>query len=33
MKIEPNFHDGMREMEVLEAGLRSAESGRMVDIV
>jgi predicted dehydrogenase len=31
-KIEPNFYDGMKEMEVLEAGLRSAETGRTVEL-
>ena len=31
-KVEPNFYDGMKEMEVLEAGLRSAETGKMVDL-
>ena len=31
-KIEPNFYDGMKGMEVLEAGLRSAETGKTVDI-
>jgi predicted dehydrogenase len=31
-KIEPNFYDGMKGMEVLEAGLRSAETGKAVDI-
>jgi predicted dehydrogenase len=31
-KIEPNFYDGMKEMEVLEAGLRSAETGKMVEL-
>jgi predicted dehydrogenase len=31
-KIEPSFYDGMKEMEVLEAGLRSAETGKTVDI-
>jgi predicted dehydrogenase len=31
-KIEPNFYDGMKEMEVLEAGLRSAETGKTVDL-
>jgi len=29
-KIEPNFYDGMKEMEVLEAGLTSAETGRKI---
>jgi predicted dehydrogenase len=31
-KIEPNFHDGLKEMEVLEAGLRSAETGKTVQV-
>jgi len=31
-KIEPNFLDGMKEMEVLDAGLRSAETGKVVEI-
>ena len=31
-KIEPNFYDGMKEMEVLEAGLRSAETGKAVEL-
>ena len=31
-KIEPSFYDGMKEMEVLEAGLRSAETGRAVEL-
>jgi predicted dehydrogenase len=31
-KIEPNFYDGMKEMEVLEAGLRSAETGKVVEL-
>jgi predicted dehydrogenase len=31
-KIEPNFYDGMKEMEVLEAGLHSAETGKTVAI-
>jgi predicted dehydrogenase len=31
-KIEPNFYDGMKGMEVLEAGLRSAETGKAVEI-
>jgi predicted dehydrogenase len=29
-EIEPNFRDGVRIMEVLEAGVRSAETGREV---
>ena len=31
-KIEPSFHDGMKEIEVLEAGLKSAETGRTVEL-
>ena len=31
-KIEPNFYDGMKELEVLEAGLRSAETGKAVEL-
>ena len=31
-RIEPSFYDGMKEMEVLEAGLRSAETGKTVEI-
>jgi predicted dehydrogenase len=31
-KIEPNFRDGWKEMEVLEAGLRSAETGKAVEL-
>jgi predicted dehydrogenase len=31
-KIEPNFYDGMKEMEVLDAGLRSAETGKVVEL-
>ena len=31
-KIEPNFYDGMKGMEVLEAGLRSAETGKVVEL-
>jgi predicted dehydrogenase len=30
--IEPNFYDGMKCLEVLEAGLRSAQTGKRVDI-
>jgi predicted dehydrogenase len=29
-KIEPNFQDGLKEMEILEAGLKSAETGKQV---
>ncbi|NJN96526.1 MAG: Gfo/Idh/MocA family oxidoreductase [Anaerolineales bacterium] len=28
--IAPNFYDGMKEMEVLEAGLKSAETGQKI---
>ena len=31
-KIEPNFYDGMKEMEVLDAGLLSAETGKTVEL-
>lgn len=31
-EIHPNFHDGLACMRVLEAGLRSAESGHRVDL-
>jgi predicted dehydrogenase len=31
-KVEPNFYDGMKAMEVLEAGLESAETGRRIDL-
>ena len=31
-KIEPNFYDGMKELEVLDAGLRSAETGKAVEL-
>ena len=31
-KIEPNFRDGWKELEVLEAGLRSAETGKAVEL-
>ncbi|HEY9595313.1 MAG TPA: Gfo/Idh/MocA family oxidoreductase [Spirochaetia bacterium] len=31
-KIEPSFYDGMKEMEVLEAGLASAESGKAIEL-
>jgi len=31
-KIEPNFYDGMKAMQVLDAGLKSAEEGRKVGI-
>ncbi|MFN2199246.1 MAG: Gfo/Idh/MocA family protein [Anaerolineales bacterium] len=32
MGIEPNFYDGLREMEILAGGLQSAESGQKVDV-
>jgi len=31
-KIEPNFYDGMKCMEVLEAGQKSAQTGKRVDL-
>jgi predicted dehydrogenase len=31
-KIEPSFYDGMKEIEVLEAGLKAAETGRTVEL-
>ena len=31
-KIEPNFYDGMKGMQVIEAGLESARSGKLVRI-
>lgn len=31
--IEPNFYDGMKAMEVLDAGLRSAETGKRIDLI
>jgi hypothetical protein len=31
-KIEPNFYDGMKELEVLEAGLKSAETGKAIEL-
>ena len=30
--IEPNFEDGLKEMEVLDAALKSAETGKKVEI-
>ncbi len=30
--IEPNFYDGMKGMEVLEAGLKSAETGKRIEL-
>jgi predicted dehydrogenase len=29
-KITPNFYDGMKAMQVLEAGLKSAATGQKV---
>lgn len=31
-KVEPSFYDGLKEVEVLVAGMKSAESGRRVEI-
>lgn len=31
-KIEPNFYDGMRVMQILEAGLQSAAEGRRIEL-
>jgi len=31
-KIEPNFRDGVKIMEILEAGIQSAETGRTVSV-
>lgn len=31
-EVEPNFYDGMRVLEVLDAGLRSAKTGKRVDL-
>ena len=31
-EIRPNFEDGLKEMEVLEAGLKSAETGKAIDL-
>ena len=31
-KIEPNLYDGMRNAEVLDAGIRSAATGTRVSI-
>ena len=31
-KIEPNFRDGIKIMEVLEAGIKSAETGQTVSV-
>jgi predicted dehydrogenase len=30
--VEPNFYDGMRALQILDAGLQSAKSGKRVDI-
>jgi predicted dehydrogenase len=30
--IEPNFYDGMKGMQVIEAGIESAKSGKVVKI-
>ena len=30
--IAPNFYDGLKEMEVLQAGLQSAETGQRVNL-
>jgi predicted dehydrogenase len=30
--MRPNFRDGMREIEVLEAGLKSAAEGREIKL-
>jgi predicted dehydrogenase len=29
-KLEPNFYDGLREIEILAAGLESAASGKKI---
>jgi len=31
-KIEPNFYDGMKGMQLIEAGLESAKTGKVVRI-
>jgi predicted dehydrogenase len=31
-EVEPNFYDGMRALQVLDAGLKSAKSGKRVDL-
>lgn len=31
-KVEPNFVDGVKEMEILDAALESARTGRAVDV-
>ena len=31
-EIRPNFHDGLKEMQILEAGLESAETGKEISI-
>ena len=30
--IEPSFRDGWKELQVLEAGLRSAKTGTVVEL-
>ena len=30
--IEPNFYDGMRTLQVLDAGLKSAKTGKRIDL-
>lgn len=30
--VAPNFHDGLREMQVIDAGLQAAETGRTVEV-
>jgi len=32
-KVEPNFYDGMKAMEVLDAGIHSAETGKVVELI
>jgi predicted dehydrogenase len=31
-QISPNFHDGLKEMEILTAGLLSAKEGKEITI-
>jgi predicted dehydrogenase len=31
-KISPNFYDGMKCMEVLDAGLKSARTGKRIEL-
>ena len=31
-EIEPNFYDGMKTMQILEAGLQSAAQGKQVEL-